>query len=205
MAEKLLNQYDIIPDKKNINFIAAAGLFDFFELFEKHNADFVNCELDFSLLINKCHIPIFEFLEAHGYQFKNNQKLNGNDIINERGENESPLESNIKQVGKYSHDINTLVFLVKYSENEEIVNLRVENKSYNFPFYKFPDFDQSVKNLNIIDVLLLKESYKEILTVYKKINQIILPQICTLHDFMKILKQNLDEQDYLEIKSISSK
>lgn len=105
----------------------------------------------------------------------------------------------LKKQKKIAHDIETLLFLIDYSSKEQIINLRVENKS--FFSLKHYDFASTVDSLNIIDVLLLRKRYHEILTVYKKINQVLLPQICTIQTLKKKLTEKLSEQDRKELDS----
>lgn len=202
IIEELMKNYQIIPDEKIINHSAINELVEILELLANHGADFSNCGLDYSKMIYKRHLPIYKFLEKQGCKFNKYQKYsydsNGN-MTKCEDSTCSPIEINFKKTKKIAHDIETLLFLIDYSSKEQIINLRVENKS--FFSLKHYDFASTVDSLNIIDVLLLRKRYHEILTVFKKINQVLLPQICTIQTLKKKLTEKLSEQDRKELDS----
>lgn len=152
------------------------------------------------------HLTVFELLKNHGCRFDKNSKFYNISTKNElidKDNDKSPIEINFKNISYTSYDVNTLLFLIDYSTKEDIINLKTKKES--FYYYRNPDFIDTIKELNIIDVLLYNNNYNGILMVYKKINQILLPKICTLDTFKKRLKDNCSEQILHELALIPFK
>lgn len=75
IVEGLLNHYQIIPDKKTINYAAAFALIEVLELLANNGADFSNCSLDFSRMTKTEHLAVFELLKNHSCRFDKNSKF----------------------------------------------------------------------------------------------------------------------------------
>lgn len=73
--------------------------------------------------------------------------------------------NNISRRKGYKYDINTLIFLVKYADNDEL------EKDIN---------DEE----NIIDILLNFDRLDGILEVYKKLGKIVYPKQMTNHAYL---------------------
>lgn len=199
IAEILLRDFKADPTNQTIIEYAASYLFiEVLELLAKYNADFNKCELDYSKMIQSDHIPIFHLLEKHGCIFQKPKKVEYNKLSrhfydrfskdtdsNDPDENISPIKINFKLIGNYQYDIDTLLFLLKYSTNDDISNLKTQRKHI-YCKHKFYDFGDGEKN--IIDILVRYECYNGILDIYKKLNYIILPIKMKEEEYKQIIQ-----------------
>lgn len=166
MAETLFNNYkiEIKSNSRTVSKAIYSRSIDVLELLVKNSVDFSDCAFDYSLCTDQGFMPIFEFLEKHGCKFNKNEPLN-NFFGFQDEENDSPLMNNISRRKGYKYDINTLIFLVKYADNDEL------EKDIN---------DEE----NIIDILLNFDRLDGILEVYKKLGKIVYPKQMTNHAYL---------------------
>ena len=130
----------------------------------KNSVDFSDCALDYSLLTGKEYIPIFKFIENYGCKFNKNEPY-FNFSFYQPQPNYSPFLANIKRIGSYDYDINTLIFLVKYANNDELEQDVLDNQ-------------------NIIDIFINFNRFDGIMEVYKKLGKIIYPKQITNHSYL---------------------
>lgn len=191
ITESLLINFNVdLNDQFIIEFIVTKCLYEMIELFAKYGTDFNKVPLDYSKLTRSCHLKVFQILQKNGCLFQNQVKRempvhNSSRMniftffnhINDEIEKDSPIMANFLSFNRYEYDINTFLFLLQYSSNDDVANLRGRN------FVKC-NFCMS----NVIDALLSVNSFTGILQVYHKLNHVLLPLNKSRDEFLEIVK-----------------
>lgn len=180
IADALIKEYEFDVNNDSIICEAVNELaIEFLELFANYSVDFDKIQYDYSIMITKEFIPVFNFLESHGCTFKKSNLQYScyyNYIIGKRSIYlNSPIYQNVNQSFTHNYDVNTLLFLMKYATNEDLI------------------YSNSSKG-NIIDVLIYFKCFDSILDVYKRLNRIIYP----LNNPTQ-LKELIDESKNIEL------
>lgn len=192
IAEILLSEYKANPNEDvTIECAASYCFIEVLELLAKYGADFNECHLDYSKMISSDHILIFEFLKSHGCQFQKQKTIESIKNYNRNmysfnfNENDTPIMVNFKKITSNSYDVDTLLFLIDFASDDELLNLKTNRyaASNRGTAVYFGDGDK-----NIIDVLLLFNCFDGILKVYKKLNTVVLPLLKTEEDFKQIIQ-----------------
>ena len=178
IAEILIDRYKF---DVNDEFVVCSAVYncsiEFLEIFVRYSIDFNQFELDYSKMVKKEFLPIFIFLEKNGCCFQKVRRggfsyFSYFDHLNKKNEKVrykiSPVMLNISTHYWTEYDVNTLVFLIKYAENDDLIYSNFNNHK------------------NIINILILFDRFDAILTVYKKLNGILYP-----------LKKSKDEFEHL--------
>lgn len=190
IIETLFTEYNIDPNNELfINFAIHCKAIDIIELLAKLNADFNCCYIDYSSLVTHRYLVVFSHLEKHGCLFQKAKYCHENIPILPytrvdddnfelfKDENEiSPIQLNIDSIVNINYDINTLLFLLKYASNDDIIKLSYSDK-------------------NIIDILLEYKCYNEIIYVFTKLGKVILPNKCGVDEFKELISTNVNIQD----------
>lgn len=71
------------------------------------------------------------------------------------------------------YDVDTLLFLLKYSTNDDIIRA-------------------SYKNKNIIDVLLKYQCFSDIISIFIKLNEVLLPNSFDVEKFKELISKNVN-------------
>lgn len=155
---------------------------EFLELFSTVFTNFDDICLDYTRMISKEFIPIFTFLEQHGCTF---QKMANNHFSYYTYYNSfksyrkciknSPVRSNMTQIWRNEYDVSTLIFLLKYAKNEDLIH------SY---------FQRGDKHQNVIDVLLSFECFDSIIEIYKKLNHVLYPKCSSKDEYLTLIKES---------------
>lgn len=197
IADILLVNFKANPnDESVIEFAASESLIKILELLGNHGADFTNCCLDFSKMIMSSHIQIFNFLKDHGCTFQNVKKIVGRQYNFD--ENDSAIMVNFKCLRRYNYDIRTLLFLLDYSSNGDILSLKTRKNVTNV------HFDHQKADKNIIDVLISFNCFDGILKVYNKVNQIVLPKATTVDEYKNLIQSCNNQELKNMVASISN-
>ena len=171
LADKL---FSLIDDKEYINTLAINAIFQGFEKFlyicSKYSMDFVNYPLNYSLMIEKKHLPIFYFLEENGCKF----------TIYECCKKMSPLSMNMNSCTCSCYNVKTLIFLMKYATEKDLEESRCQLG-------------------NIIDLLFDNFEYNMILYVYKKLNKVFYPLRSPKSFYLKAIREssNMELIDFI--------
>ena len=148
-------------------------------------------DFDYSEMVSENHIPVFDFLESHGCEFKKQKQIEYFDG-NRRNffalnfdKNDSPLMINLKRINLNIYDVRTLLFLIKHTSNDEIMNLRTTtNMAHkNQKCIYLPDGEK-----NIIDILFYFACFNGIFDVYKKLNTVVLPISIAEDEFKQVIR-----------------
>lgn len=192
IAEILLNDYKANPNNNEvIEFAASCCILEILELFAKYGADFNEIAFDYSRMVSENHIPVFDFLESHGCEFKKQKQLEyfddhrRNFFALDFDKNDSPLMINLKRINLNNYDVRTLLFLIKHASNDELMNLRTDTKMAHkdHKCIILTDGDK-----NIIDILFYFECFNGILDVYKKLNTVVFPISITEDEFKQAIR-----------------
>ena len=196
ISEILLSNFNANPNIESvIQFAASNGLANVILLLGKYGADFNNCQLDYSKMTTKNHLPVFYALEQNGCLFQKAKQIDHSYFTQKRNnlQIDSPIKVNLQYADTFQYDYRTFLFLLKYTNNEEIINLRIDHMMSLFSF-RLQNDNSNIKEKNVIDILLLIRCYDGILQVYKKLNQIIFPLLITVDNFKEIINK-CDIQD----------
>lgn len=193
--EDFLNAIEIIVKDYNFNcnnemfihYFAEKCLIDFLKLFQKYGADFSNCSLDYEEMITKEHLAVFHFLEQNGCLFNRHKKM-CNIIVTYYPTKEiiePPIKVNFAQMLSCSYDIGTLLFLIKYSSNKDLIELRTNQIViyYNGTFCKQP----TLGNQNIVDILLITGQFKSLFDLYQKLNCVVFPLAVPMDNYKSVI------------------
>lgn len=193
ITEILLRDYHLNPnDMSAIQYAASNCMIDFLRLFKQYGADFNSFEFEYDQMINEKHLRVFIELERNGCLFKKAKKykptylhkcMTGR-LTDE--ENQLPIKINLENVQNPSYDYRTFLFLLRYTTNEEIINLRFKKDPYH---YLSHTKDQRKKEANIIDVLLSIRCFVGIWQVYEKLDKVIFPILKTEEEYKNIINE----------------
>ena len=131
-------------------------------------------------MIKREHLTVFKFLESNGCLFARAKTglyvlLMNCPLDRSIRENDSPLEINLRFIFDSDHDIETTVFLVKFTSIKVLLSI-------------------SINDGNLIDVFLDKGCFDGILAVYQRIGFAVLPKKTERDVFKKIINANNNKQ-----------
>ncbi|KAK8838947.1 hypothetical protein M9Y10_032407 [Tritrichomonas musculus] len=181
IAETLLSEYKANPNQIEIICEAASYCaMDVLELFGKYSANFNRCPFDYTEMIKTKHLHVFRFLENHGCFFALAKTglyaiIHPCPLDRKIGKNDSPLDINLRFIYDSEHDIQTTVFLVRYSSIKNLLSIVIDDG-------------------NLIDLFLDKKCFDGILAVYQRVGFPILPKKIDVKPFkQRIISSNNQE------------
>lgn len=179
MIRILIDKYDIdLNDNSIVSESIYCCSFELLEILTEKSVDFNVCTLNYTRMVRKEFLPIFKFLENHNFHFKkaapNNSWIDYRSRFTNISAYYTPIQSNMSMSNVHYYDVNTLLFLIEYTDNDDLKNAKC---------YKG----------NVIDVLLSFKCFDGILNVYSKLNSVIYPENITKADFSNEIKNSSNQ------------